>query len=140
MSCQQEQGKPELLSETQYNMDVNRGGGQAMVVLHPSTWPGKGTKTDLEKLLRLSDIHVKQRQESVLAYDMKSLSHSDRRNLLFCAEGEQIILTRQIWQSACADCIQHESLDRRPRTAATSTLLHNVAAPLQDVWEKATLH
>lgn len=26
-----------LLSETQYNMDVNRGGEEDMVVLHPST-------------------------------------------------------------------------------------------------------
>lgn len=64
---------------------------------------------------------------------MAATSCSDIRSLLFCAEREQIILTRQIWQSVCADCIQHESLDRRSVTAATSTLLHNVAAPLHDL-------
>lgn len=45
MSCQEEQGKVELLSETKYNMDVNRGGEQCVVTLHSSTWPVKGTKT-----------------------------------------------------------------------------------------------
>lgn len=45
MSCQEEQGKTELLSEIQYNMDVNIGVEESMVVFHPSTWAGKGTKT-----------------------------------------------------------------------------------------------
>ena len=114
---------------------------ESMADLHSSTWAGEGTKLpDVEKTIQLPLNAIiwytcckKKKKGGLYMAATWSLSCSHIRSLLFCADREQIILTRQIWQSACADCIQHESLDRRSVTAATSTLLHNVAAPLHDL-------
>ena len=64
MSCQEEQGETELLSETQYNMDVNRGREEeGMAVRHPSMWAEGGqralgleNKLSNKLLVQLSDI------------------------------------------------------------------------------------
>lgn len=113
MSCQEEQGKVELSSETKYNMDVNRGGEQCVVTLHSSTWPVKGTKTAwfrrklLKQTIKCDNLTCMRKTNDYFLRMAAtwSLSCLNIRNM-FCAESEQIILTRQIWQSACADCIQ----------------------------------
>ncbi len=120
MSCREEQGKAKLVwNSIQHGCKQQQKGQYSCPSFINVIW--KGIKqNNLEKQPTWSNLQwfnaMKNYQtKSLLANSMTAtwgLVCSSISNLLFCAEREQIILTRQIWQSACADCSQHESLDK----------------------------